>query len=78
MPASGWMGPRGFGKLCESTLKHVLWLLIAVATGGAWIFYFADAPTLAREFFTFRHHLWPIITVALLTATTYVLGRLHA
>jgi len=24
-------------------------LLIAVATGGAWIFYFADAPTLLRE-----------------------------
>ena len=25
---------------------HAIWLLIAVATGGAWIFYFADAPTL--------------------------------
>ena len=31
---------------------YAVWLLIAVATGGAWIFYFADAPTLLRELVT--------------------------
>ncbi len=60
------------GKLWKRTLKNVLWLLIAVATGGAWIFYFADAPTLAREFFTFTAPPVAYITVALLTATTFV------
>ncbi len=36
----------------KKVLKHVAWLLIALATGGAWIMYFNDAPTVVREFFT--------------------------
>ena len=32
--------------------KHGVWLLIALATGGAWIMYFNDAPTVVREIFT--------------------------
>jgi cytochrome c oxidase accessory protein FixG len=32
--------------------KWSLYLLVSVATGGAWIFYFADAPTLFHEVFT--------------------------
>jgi cytochrome c oxidase accessory protein FixG len=48
--------------------------MIAVATGGAWIFYFADAPTLARQFFTFQAPAVAYATVALLTATTFVLA----
>ena len=60
------------GKLWKRTIKNFLWLLIAVATGGAWISYFADAPTLAREFFTFTAPPVAYMTVALLTATTFV------
>ena len=29
--------------------KWIVWLLISIATGGAWVFYFADAPTLLRD-----------------------------
>jgi cytochrome c oxidase accessory protein FixG len=72
LDAAPWTG----GKIAKRTLKHGVWLLIAVATGGAWIFYFADAPTLALDFAT--GHAPPVayITVAILTATTYVFGGL--
>ena len=62
----------------EAAVKNIIWLLIAVATGGAWIFYFADAPTLARQFITFEAPTVAYSTVALLTATTYVLAGYHA
>ena len=51
-----------------------LWLLIAMATGGAWVFYFADAPTLARQLVTFDAPMLAYIFVGIFTATTYVLG----
>ena len=68
--------PWTFGKLRKRVVKHGVWLLIAVATGGAWIFYFADAPTLAVEFVTGQAAMVAYTTVAVLTATTYVLGGL--
>jgi polyferredoxin len=46
------------------------WILIGGATGGAWIFYFADAPTLLMNFVTGNAFV-AYITVAILTATTY-------
>ena len=38
-----------FNKLWRLAGTHLSWLLVAVATGGAAIFYFRDAPTLASE-----------------------------
>jgi len=66
--------PWSVSKLWKRASKNALWLLIAVATGGAWIFYFADAPTLARQFITFQAPAVAYATVALLTATTFVLA----
>ena len=66
--------PWTFDKISKRVLKHVIWLLIAVATGGAWIFYFADAPTLFMNFMTFQAPPVAYITVAVLTATTYTFG----
>ncbi|KIT16108.1 cytochrome c oxidase accessory protein CcoG [Jannaschia aquimarina] len=54
--------------------KWVTWLLIAVATGGAWVFYFADAPTLARDLVTGQAAPVAYMTIAILTGTTFVLG----
>jgi cytochrome c oxidase accessory protein FixG len=68
--------PWTFDKLRKRMVKHCVWLAIAVATGGAWIFYFADAPTLAVEFVTGHAAMVAYTTVAVLTATTYVLGGL--
>ncbi|MCF3934430.1 cytochrome c oxidase accessory protein CcoG [Acuticoccus sp. M5D2P5] len=55
---------------------HGIWILIAIATGGAWIFYFADAPTLAAQFLRGEAAPTAYITVAVLTFTTYSLGGL--
>ena len=69
-------GPWTVAKVWKRVLKHSTWLAIAVATGGAWIFYFADAPTLGFEFVTGQAAAVAYITVAILTATTYVFGGL--
>ena len=62
----------GFAKISKRVVKNIAWLLIALATGGAWIFYFADAPTLAQSFVNFTAPPAAYFTVATLTATTFV------
>ncbi len=68
--------PWSAAKIAKRTGKHAVWLLIAAATGGAWIFYFADAPTLAKDFFTGEALPVAYVTVGILTATTYIFGGL--
>lgn len=68
--------PWGPAKLAKRIAKHGAWLTIAVLTGGAWIFYFDDAPTLAREVVSGTAPSVAFMTIAVLTATTYVLGGL--
>lgn len=63
-----------FRKARLRMTKWVAWLLIAVATGGAWVFYFADAPTLLVDLFTLDAHPVAYTTVAILTGTTFVFG----
>jgi cytochrome c oxidase accessory protein FixG len=62
--------PMSASKFAKRFAKHAIWLLIAVATGGAWIFYFADAPTLAHSFLTGNAPFVAYATVGVLTATT--------
>jgi cytochrome c oxidase accessory protein FixG len=54
--------------------KWAVWLAIAVATGGAWVFYFTDAPTLVRDLGNFAAHPVAYGTIAVLTATTFLFG----
>ena len=54
--------------------KWVVWMMIAVATGGAWVFYFADAPTLFGDLWQLEAHPAAYITIAILTATTFIFG----
>jgi cytochrome c oxidase accessory protein FixG len=68
--------PWTASKLAKRVSKHAVWLLIGIATGGAWIFYFADAPTLAVQLFTLQALPVAYITIAVLTATTYIFGGL--
>src|SRR3546814_7792916 len=58
--------------VCSSDLA--IYLTVAFWTGGAWILYFADAPTLTHDFWTGQAPPVAYITVAVLTATTFVLG----
>ncbi len=67
-------GPWTVDKIRKRVMKHATWVVIAVATGGAWIFYFADAPTLLRNLFTGDAPVIAYATVAVLTATTYTFG----
>ena len=68
--------PWSFRKARLRAAKWVSWMFIGLATGGAWVFYFADAPTLATQFMTLSAPPIAWITVAFLTATTFVFGGL--
>lgn len=67
-------GPLTASKLRKKVTKHTAWLLIALATGGAWIMYFMDAPTLVTEFVTGEASGTVYGFIALFTATTYLLA----
>jgi cytochrome c oxidase accessory protein FixG len=68
--------PWTANKVVKRVSKHTIWLLIGIATGGAWIFYFADAPTLFMDVVTLQAPVVAYATIALLTATTYTFGGL--
>ncbi|MEM8740770.1 MAG: cytochrome c oxidase accessory protein CcoG, partial [Pseudomonadota bacterium] len=61
-------------KLRLRLTKWGAWLLIGLATGGAWVFYFADAPTLAVDLVTGAAHPVAYSSIAILTATTFIFG----
>ena len=61
-------------KLRKRAIKFTAWLLIGLATGGAWVFYFTDAPTLAWDLVHGTAHPVAYITMAILTATTFFFG----
>lgn len=69
-----WKGKWDVKKWRLRITKWSVWLLIAVATGGAWVFYFTDAPTLARDLFVGAAHPAAYTTIAILTATTFLFG----
>ena len=54
--------------------KHAAWICIAMATGGAWIMYFNDAPTILRQMLTLQASLTVYFFFALFTLTTYTLA----
>ncbi|UVC15118.1 cytochrome c oxidase accessory protein CcoG [Mesorhizobium onobrychidis] len=69
-------GPWTARKFVLRVSKHAIWLVIAAATGGAWIFYFADAPSLIGKVFAGTAAPVAYITIGVLTATTYTFGGL--
>ncbi len=68
---SAGLTPR---RIAEIAAKHAIWILIAWWTGGAWVLYFADAPTLVKELATFQAPLIAYIWIGILTFTTYALA----
>ncbi len=61
-------------KIRKRATKHILWLLIAWWTGGAWVLYFSDAPTLVRDLLTFQASVTAYVAIGILTFTTYYLA----
>jgi cytochrome c oxidase accessory protein FixG len=68
--------PWSTERIARAATKHFLWLMIAWWTGGAWVLYFADAPTLVRDLATFQAPLVAYVFIGLLTFTTYALAGL--
>jgi cytochrome c oxidase accessory protein FixG len=67
-------GPWTAQRIARKGVKHFLWLMVAWWTGGAWVLYFADAPTLVKDLATGHAPLIAYGWIALLTATTYMLA----
>ncbi len=61
-------------RVWELGSKHALWLAVAWWTGGAWVLYFDDAPTLVRQLLTFQAPMAAYAWIAILTASTYLLA----
>jgi cytochrome c oxidase accessory protein FixG len=68
--AGPWTSDRALRKVA----KHTLWLLVAWWTGGAWVLYFADAPTLVKDLATGEAPFIAYTWIGILTATTYLLA----
>jgi len=66
--------PWSLEKFARKGLKHFLWLMVAWWTGGAWVLYFADAPTLVKDLATFEAPLIAYAWIGILTLTTYTLA----
>ncbi len=67
-------GPWTFDKIWRKAATHLTWIVIAMLTGGAFVLYFADAPTLLVELFTLQADMTAYVWVAILTSTTYLLA----
>ncbi|MFY8039627.1 MAG: cytochrome c oxidase accessory protein CcoG [Bosea sp. (in: a-proteobacteria)] len=61
-------------KVARKAGKHFVWLMIAWWTGGAWVLYFADAPTLVRDLATLQAPFTAYLWIGILTTTTYILA----
>ncbi|MDJ0921601.1 MAG: cytochrome c oxidase accessory protein CcoG [Henriciella sp.] len=66
--------PWSFNKVWRKLGKHTVWLVIAFWTGGAFILYWHDAPTVAQGWFTGEAPLSAYWFAGILTMTTYFLA----
>ncbi|MFZ5617628.1 MAG: cytochrome c oxidase accessory protein CcoG [Pseudomonadota bacterium] len=66
--------PWSAEKIAKKSAKHALWLLIAAATGGAWVFYFHDAPAVFPQIFRGEAPASAYLFIGVLTFTTYMLA----
>ncbi|MCV6547137.1 MAG: cytochrome c oxidase accessory protein CcoG [Cohaesibacter sp.] len=66
--------PLTLKRIGQKISKHIVWLLIAWWTGGAWVLYFADAPTLVKELAFGDAPMVAYVWIAILTSTTYLLA----
>jgi len=66
--------PMTVDSVGRKVVKHALWLGIAFWTGGAWIMYYVDAPTVTVRFWTGAASTEVYFFTFLFTATTYLLA----
>ena len=66
--------PWGLEKIWKMALTHSLWLVIGLLTGGAWVFYFNDAPTLLDHILHLDVPMGVLGWVIALTFSTYLMA----
>ena len=66
--------PWSLNKAWRKIGKHAVWLVISLATGGAWILYFHDAYATLHNFFTLQAAPSAYLFAGILTFTTYTLA----
>lgn len=66
--------PWTFTKVWKKFATHAVWLLIALSTAGAFVFYFNDAPTLWRQIFALDVSPAVLGFMAGLTGSTYLMA----
>ena len=64
----------GLEKISKRIVKHLIWLFISFATGGVFVFYFGDAPTMLEQLLHFELGSTATFWMILLTITTYILA----
>ncbi len=67
-------GPWTFQKVWKKAATHAIWLVIGLLTGGAWVFYFNDAPTLLESLIHFDVPLVTLAWIVSLTLSTYFMA----
>ena len=66
--------PLSLDKIVKKSITHIVWLLIGLFTGGAWVFYFNDAPTLMDQIWH-QEVPWSVGSWILgLTISTYIMA----
>ncbi len=66
--------PYSMNKLWRKSATHLTWLLISLCTGGAWVFYFNDAPTLVDNIIHGQVPSAVLGWVIALTFSTYLMA----
>lgn len=66
--------PWNFEKIYKKGAKHLLWLIIALFTGIAFVSWFVDARQFWSDLISFNIGTTALTTLALFTAGTYVLA----
>lgn len=66
--------PWNFNRIWRKAATHLTWILIGLCTGGAWVFYFSDAPTLADQLIHFDVPWSTAAWIFGLTASTYIMA----
>ncbi|MBR0673471.1 cytochrome c oxidase accessory protein CcoG [Neoroseomonas soli] len=67
-------GPKNANYWVRKGLTHAVWLAIAAATGGAWVMYFVDAPTVSMEILTGQASIEVYFFFGLFSGFTYLLA----
>ncbi|MDG1287705.1 MAG: cytochrome c oxidase accessory protein CcoG [Rickettsiales bacterium] len=61
-------------RIWKKTATHSIWLVVGALTGGAWVFYFNDAPTLMENILHGELPTAVLGWIAALTLSTYIMA----